>query len=270
MAARALAWLPWLWLRRPPVQAGPRVAASATARWLLNDVGRAGGHGASLDPQPHARPLMASGDGALAVSVSGVSKQYRSPTARWRRQREHWALRDVDLHLERGETLGILGHNGAGKTTLLRLLAGVTQPDRAAGCGCADGSRRYQRRRRVPPRDVGPGERLRQRHAARASPGERSTSGSTTIVEFAELDDVHRHAGEVLLVGHVHAAGVQRRGARRPRGAARRRGARRRRPRLPAQVLRAHARAPGRPGTTIVLVQPLDARHPPVVLGACL
>lgn len=31
------AWLPWLWLRRPPVQAGPRVAASATARWLLND-----------------------------------------------------------------------------------------------------------------------------------------------------------------------------------------------------------------------------------------
>jgi glycosyltransferase involved in cell wall biosynthesis len=33
-----LAWLPWLWLRRPPVHEGPREAASATGRWLLNDV----------------------------------------------------------------------------------------------------------------------------------------------------------------------------------------------------------------------------------------
>lgn len=41
---------------------------------------------------------------------------------------EHWAVRDLDLRLERGDTVGILGHNGAGKTTLLRLLAGVTRP----------------------------------------------------------------------------------------------------------------------------------------------
>lgn len=39
-----------------------------------------------------------------------------------------WALRDIDLTIEQGETVGILGRNGAGKTTLLRLLAGVTQP----------------------------------------------------------------------------------------------------------------------------------------------
>ncbi|MGK2947051.1 MAG: ABC transporter ATP-binding protein [Acidimicrobiales bacterium] len=43
---------------------------------------------------------------------------------------EHLAVRDLDLRLEQGETVGVLGHNGAGKTTLLRLLAGVTQPSR--------------------------------------------------------------------------------------------------------------------------------------------
>lgn len=41
---------------------------------------------------------------------------------------ELWALRDVNLSVEPGETVGILGHNGAGKTTLLRLLAGVSRP----------------------------------------------------------------------------------------------------------------------------------------------
>lgn len=32
------AWVPWVWLRRPPLRSGPIVAASATGRWLVNDV----------------------------------------------------------------------------------------------------------------------------------------------------------------------------------------------------------------------------------------
>jgi len=44
------------------------------------------------------------------------------------RRGELWALRHLDLAVDEGETLGVLGHNGAGKTTLLRLLAGVTSP----------------------------------------------------------------------------------------------------------------------------------------------
>jgi lipopolysaccharide transport system ATP-binding protein len=38
------------------------------------------------------------------------------------------ALSDINLHLESGDRLGLVGTNGAGKTTLLRVLAGIYEP----------------------------------------------------------------------------------------------------------------------------------------------
>jgi ATPase subunit of ABC transporter with duplicated ATPase domains len=42
---------------------------------------------------------------------------------------DHQVLRGVDLAVDRGSRLVVLGFNGAGKTTLLRLLAGHESPD---------------------------------------------------------------------------------------------------------------------------------------------
>lgn len=41
-----------------------------------------------------------------------------------------WALEEVNMKLERGQRLGVIGRNGAGKSTLLRVLAGILKPDR--------------------------------------------------------------------------------------------------------------------------------------------
>jgi ABC-type polysaccharide/polyol phosphate transport system ATPase subunit len=75
-----------------------------------------------------------------AVSIKGVSKKYRIfPSERARLKEtlsfgmkkygsDFWALKDINLDVEPGTTLGILGRNGAGKTTLLSIVSGLLRP----------------------------------------------------------------------------------------------------------------------------------------------
>ena len=89
----------------------------------------------------------------IAIKIQGLCKRYRrgslgagtlnaslqSKLARLRGREdpnralggpegEFFALRDVDLTIRRGETVGIIGGNGAGKSTLLKILSRVTAP----------------------------------------------------------------------------------------------------------------------------------------------
>ena len=57
------------------------------------------------------------------LNLSGVSKSFVSNGKRVE------VLRDIDLELEKGEFVAIVGYSGAGKTTLISLIGGLLQPD---------------------------------------------------------------------------------------------------------------------------------------------
>jgi ABC-2 type transport system ATP-binding protein len=42
---------------------------------------------------------------------------------------DFWALRDINLEIASGSTVGLIGPNGSGKSTLLKMVGGILQPD---------------------------------------------------------------------------------------------------------------------------------------------
>lgn len=74
------------------------------------------------------------------VRLEGVSKRFvllrdksfkerlLNVSASRSHRQEFWALRDIDLSISSGTTIGLVGHNGSGKSTLLKLVGGIMQP----------------------------------------------------------------------------------------------------------------------------------------------
>jgi lipopolysaccharide export system ATP-binding protein len=72
---------------------------------------------ATLLSRPEA--AMGTGDLAHGLSVLSIAKSYDRKTV----------LKEVSLHVERGEVVGLLGPNGAGKTTCFYSVMGLVKPD---------------------------------------------------------------------------------------------------------------------------------------------
>ena len=75
----------------------------------------------------------------IAISLQNISKcfkRYAHPVDRLKEillpkksyAREFWALRDINLEIPKGQTIGIVGRNGSGKSTLLQIIAGTLTP----------------------------------------------------------------------------------------------------------------------------------------------
>jgi lipopolysaccharide transport system ATP-binding protein len=56
------------------------------------------------------------------ISVRGLGKSYIVGG------KPHWAIRDINFDVQRGDVIGIVGRNGAGKSTMLRVLSRITDP----------------------------------------------------------------------------------------------------------------------------------------------
>ena len=52
------------------------------------------------------------------ITIAGLTKKFG----------DFQALKDIDLHVKKGEVYGFLGQNGAGKSTTMNILAGLSRP----------------------------------------------------------------------------------------------------------------------------------------------
>ena len=68
------------------------------------------------------------GEGGYATLRERLDLRSRRRAAGESGRREVWALRDLDLQIDEGDAVGIVGRNGAGKTTFLKTVARIVRP----------------------------------------------------------------------------------------------------------------------------------------------
>ncbi len=57
-----------------------------------------------------------------------IMNSLHHPFASKKTHESFWALKDINLTVNRGDIVGIIGRNGTGKSTLLKILSGITKP----------------------------------------------------------------------------------------------------------------------------------------------
>jgi len=133
------------------------------------------------------------GEKSPAIRVHGLRREFG----------DRAALAGIDLELEAGRTLAVLGPNGSGKTTLLRILAGLLRPTdgevSVLGCHLPDEGWRLRGRigyvghQPLLYRDLTPRENLRlaaRLHGlAREGAGRRITELLAAVEMEARADD---------------------------------------------------------------------------------
>ena len=115
----------------------------------------------------------------LVQAAKRPIERIRHPGAATHTSRTLWALKDVDLEVQHGEVVGIIGRNGAGKSTLLKILSPHHRADRGPRRDPGPGGEPARGRHRLPPRAHRPREHLPQRRHPRHDAAPRSSASST-------------------------------------------------------------------------------------------